>query len=116
MLANKPRAQQYHPFRTGHDPGPGENAQPLTTNLAEYLLVGATDMPHVDIIHQESPTPFNPLGVKGVGECGGVSTPAAVIAAIEDALTPFGAHISHAPVMPADIVALVAQGKAGAAP
>ncbi len=92
-----------------------ENAQPLTTNLAEYLLVGATDMPHVDIIHQETPTPFNPLGVKGVGECGGVSTPAAIIAAIEDALTPFGAHISHAPVMPADIVALVEQGRAGAA-
>ena len=61
--------------------GYDENAQPVTTNLGEYLLVTATEMPRVEIIHQESPSPLNPLGVKGVGECGVVPAPAAIISA-----------------------------------
>ena len=89
-----------------------ENGQPLTTNLAEYLMITAPEMPNVDIIHQESPTPFNPLGVKGVGECGVTPAPAAVIAAVENALEPFGAHITRAPITPEDIVAMVGQGRA----
>ncbi len=92
-----------------------ENAQPLTTNLAEYLLVGAPEMPHVDIVHQESPTPFNPLGVKGVGECGVTAAPAAIIAAVESALAPFGARISDAPITPSDIVEMVELGREAAA-
>ena len=84
-----------------------ENGQPVTTNLGEYLLVTATEMPPVEIIHHESPSPLNPLGVKGVGECGVVPAPAAIISAIEDALTPFGVRLSKAPVFPADIVALI---------
>ncbi len=83
------------------------NAQPVTTNLGEYLLLTAPEMPPVELVHQESPTPLNPLGIKGVGESGVIPTPAAIISAIEDALLPFGAHISHAPVMPADIIALI---------
>ena len=89
-----------------------ENGQPLTTNLAEYLMITAPEMPNVDIIHQESPTPFNPLGVKGVGECGVTPAPAAIIAAVENALKPFGAHITRAPVTPSDIVAMVERGRA----
>ncbi len=87
--------------------GYDENAQPVTTNLGEYLLVNATGMPPVEIIHQESPSPLNPLGVKGVGECGVVPAPAAIISAIEDALLPFGARVTKTPLFPADIVALV---------
>jgi len=89
-----------------------DNGQPITTNLAEYLMITAPEMPHVDVLHLESPTPFNPLGVKGVGECGVTPAPAAVIAAVENALAPFGAHISRAPITPADIVAMVQQGRA----
>jgi carbon-monoxide dehydrogenase large subunit len=84
-----------------------ENGQPLTTNFGEYLLVTATEMPPVEIIHHESPSPLNPLGVKGVGECGVVPAPAAIISAIEDALTPFGVHITRTPVFPPEIVALI---------
>jgi len=83
------------------------NAQPLTTNLAEYLLVSATEMPPIQIRHQESPTTLNPLGVKGVGESGVLPTPAAIISAIEDALSPFNVRIRKVPIMPADIVALL---------
>ena len=89
--------------------GYDENAQPVTTNLGEYLLVTATEMPRVEIIHQESPSPLNPLGVKGVGECGVVPAPAAIISAIEDALSPFGVRVAKSPLFPADIVALIAK-------
>lgn len=84
-----------------------ENGQPVTTNLGEYLLVTAPEMPPVDIIHQESPSPLNPLGVKGVGECGVVPAPAAILSAVEDALAPFGVRVAKAPLFPAEIVGLI---------
>ena len=87
--------------------GYDETGQPLTTNLAEYLLISAPEMPPISMIHHESPTPLNPLGVKGVGECGTVSTSAVLVGAIEDALSPFGVRLSRSPVMPADIVAAI---------
>ena len=83
------------------------DGQPLTTNLGEYLLVTATEMPPVEIIHVESPSPLNPLGVKGVGECGVVPAPAAILSAVEDALAPFGVRVTRAPLFPAEIVALI---------
>jgi aerobic carbon-monoxide dehydrogenase large subunit len=87
--------------------GYDEYGQPVTTNLGEYLLVTATEMPHVEIIHLESPSPLNPLGVKGVGECGVVPAPAAIVSAVEDALAPFGVRINRAPIFPAHIVAMI---------
>ena len=88
------------------------DAQPLTTNLGEYLLVSAPEMPPVEIIHQESPSPLNPLGVKGVGECGVVPAPAAILSAVEDALAPFGVHVTQAPLFPAELVALIHEARA----
>jgi len=88
-----------------------ENAQPITSTLADYLLVTAIEMPPVELGHLESPSPLNPLGVKGVGECGVVPIAAAVASAVEDALSPYGVRITRAPITPADIVALVAQGR-----
>ncbi|HKA41504.1 MAG TPA: xanthine dehydrogenase family protein molybdopterin-binding subunit [Burkholderiales bacterium] len=84
-----------------------ETGQPATTNFGEYLLVTATEMPPVEIIHQESPSPLNPLGVKGVGECGVVPAPAAIISAIEDALTPFKVRLAQTPIFPAQLCALI---------
>ena len=66
--------------------GFGPDAQPLTTNLADYLLVTATELPRIVLLHQETPTPLNALGIKGVGEAGTLPTAAAIISAIEDAL------------------------------
>jgi carbon-monoxide dehydrogenase large subunit len=88
-----------------------ENCQPTTANLGEYLLITAPETPHIDVIHHESPSPLNPLGVKGVGECGVVPVAAAIMSAIEDALEPFGARISQTPITPQEIVALVEAGK-----
>ena len=87
-----------------------ENAQPITSTLADYLLVTAPAMPPVELGHQESPTPLNALGVKGVGECGVVPIAAAVCSAIEDALSPYNVRITRTPITPADIVELIQNG------
>jgi carbon-monoxide dehydrogenase large subunit len=92
--------------------GYDENAQPVTTNFGEYLLVTATGMPAVENHYRETPSPLNPLGVKGVGECGVVPVAAAVASAVEDALTPFGVHITETPIFPAQLVALIEKGRA----
>jgi len=81
------------------------NAQPLTTTFADYLLPMATDVPTCAIAHVETVNPLNPLGVKGAGEGGAIPAPAAIIAAIEDALSPFGVHFAETPLTPERIVA-----------
>ena len=85
------------------------DANPVTTNFAEYLLVSATEIPDIEIIHHESPSPLNPLGVKGVGECGVVPAPSAIISAVENALKPFEIHLTRAPLMPSDIIQAIAK-------
>jgi aerobic carbon-monoxide dehydrogenase large subunit len=83
------------------------NAQPLTTSFADYMLPMATDVPTCTIAHVESVNPLNPLGVKGAGEGGTIPAPAAIIAAIEDALSPFAVHFAETPLTPERIVAVL---------
>jgi len=80
------------------------DAQPLTTNFADYLMPMSLNVPGCVIEHVETPNPLNPLGVKGAGEGGTIPAPAAIIAAIEDALSPFGVHFAEMPLTPARIV------------
>ncbi len=87
--------------------------QPVTTTFAEYLLPTATDVPKFETLYKESPSPHNPLGVKGVGEVGVIPAAAAVISAIEDALSPFNVRIAQMPVAPHRLVELIAQGATG---
>ena len=88
-----------------------EEAQPLNANYAEYLLPIATDMPNIEIYHIECPSPLNPLGAKGAGEGGTIPATPCVIAAIEDALAPFGVTISEHPLSPQRIVELIAAAR-----
>ncbi|HZC54943.1 MAG TPA: xanthine dehydrogenase family protein molybdopterin-binding subunit [Xanthobacteraceae bacterium] len=85
--------------------GFGTDGQPLTTNLADYLLVTSSEMPPMEIAHKESPTPLNPLGVKGVGESGVIPLPAAIASAVEDALSPFNVRIQQIPIKPGALFA-----------
>jgi carbon-monoxide dehydrogenase large subunit len=87
----------------GYDAG----AQPVTTTFADYLLAGATEVPRIEVSLAEYPSPLNPLGVKGVGEAGCVPAAAAIVAAVEHALAPFGARIESYPVTPAMVVAMI---------
>jgi aerobic carbon-monoxide dehydrogenase large subunit len=79
-------------------------AQPQSTTFMDYLMPTAPDVPGAVIEHIETPNPLNPLGVKGAGEGGTIPAPAAIVAAIEDALAPFGVRFSEAPLTPARIV------------
>jgi carbon-monoxide dehydrogenase large subunit len=89
------------------------NAQPVTTTLADYLLITATEMPtRIDIVHHTTKTPLNELGVKGVGESGVIPIPAAVASAVEDALAPFGVRIHNVPIKPHELVAAISASNA----
>jgi carbon-monoxide dehydrogenase large subunit len=83
------------------------NAQPLTTTFADYLIPSSTEVPAVAVAHLETPSPLNPLGVKGAGEGGTIPAAAAIVAAIENALQPFGIRCSDSPLTPERIVAAV---------
>lgn len=80
-----------------------ENCQPVTTNFGEYLMPMATDVPRVDAVHLETPTPLNPLGVKGAGEGGTIPAAAAIISAMENALQEFGVSFTHSPLVPGQV-------------
>jgi carbon-monoxide dehydrogenase large subunit len=87
--------------------GYDEEGQPITTTLADYILVTASEMPKLDLAHRETPTPLNPLGVKGIGESGVLPIPAAIASAVEDALSPFGIRIRQFPIRPRDLSAML---------
>jgi carbon-monoxide dehydrogenase large subunit len=91
--------------------GYDDAGQPLTTTFAEYLLPGATEVPMMDTLYKESPSPLNPLGAKGAGEVGTIPAAAAVISAIEDALTPFGVRIAQTPMPPHKLLELIKAGR-----
>ena len=90
--------------------GYDDAGQPVTTTFADYLLPTATEVPTLETLYRESPSPHNPLGVKGVGEVGVIPAAAAVISAIEDALSPFNVHIAQMPIMPPKLVELIGAG------
>jgi carbon-monoxide dehydrogenase large subunit len=80
------------------------NGQLLSGSLMDYALPTASDIPAMQIVHQHSPSPLNPLGVKGVGEGGAVAPPAAIANAVCDALAPFGIEVNATPVRPQQLV------------
>ena len=84
-----------------------EDAQPMTTTLADYLLVTASEMPELELGHYETPTPLNPLGIKGIGESGVLPIPAAIASAVENALLPFEIRIRQFPIRPRDLSAML---------
>jgi carbon-monoxide dehydrogenase large subunit len=94
--------------------GYDDEAQPITTTLADYVIPGATEVPRIEMKLAEYPSPLNPLGVKGVGESGCVPAAGAIISAVENALAPFGVRIGEYPVTPARLFALLSStGKTG---
>jgi carbon-monoxide dehydrogenase large subunit len=81
-----------------------QSGQLLSGSLMDYALPIASEMPAMSVRHLHSPSPLNPLGVKGVGEGGAVAPPAALVNAVCDALAPFGIEINATPVRPEQLV------------
>ena len=67
-----------------------DDGNPITSNLADYAMISATELPSFEIIHMETPTPLNPLGAKGIGESGTIGSTPAVQSAVIDALSHLG--------------------------
>ncbi|WP_028219627.1 xanthine dehydrogenase family protein molybdopterin-binding subunit [Paraburkholderia oxyphila] len=88
-----------------------DNAQPLTSTLADYMLPGPTELPPLKIIHMETPSPYTEFGAKGVGEGGAIAPPAALFNAVNDALHPLGASVSETPLTPRRLLAAIAAAK-----
>jgi carbon-monoxide dehydrogenase large subunit len=82
-----------------------ENGQLLNGSLADYLVPMACEMPDIVIGHIQTPTEDTILGAKGVGEAGTAAAGAAVMNAVNDALSPFGARLMQTPMTPARILA-----------
>src|SRR5271166_5723234 len=80
------------------------NGQLLSGSLMDYALPTASDIPAMRIVHQHSPSPLNPLGVKGVGEGGAVAPPAAIANAVCDALAPFNVEVNTTPIKPEQLI------------
>lgn len=78
--------------------------EPLAASYLDYALPTSMEVVRPELFHVESPSPLNPLGVKGAGEGGLIPVPGAVANAVEDALRPFGARINQLPVTPSRVL------------
>jgi len=81
-----------------------EKGQYLNATMADYLVPMAAEMPDIEVGHVETPTTDSELGAKGVGEAGTAGAPAAVMNAINDALSPFNAQVTAMPFTPERIL------------
>ena len=73
---------------------------PLTTSLIDYAIPGIGDMPNIETLHTETPSPHNPLGAKGVGEAGTIGSTPAVQNAVIDAVSHLGVRHIDMPMHP----------------
>jgi carbon-monoxide dehydrogenase large subunit len=84
-----------------------EWGQLLTANFMDYMLPTVGEMPEFVLAHVNTPSPLNPLGVKGLGEGGAIGPPAAVANAVEDALADLGVVVRATPLTPSRVRELV---------
>ena len=80
-----------------------DQGQLLTGSLMDYLLPSASDVPPIEVVHLETPSPLNAFGVKGLGEGGAIAPPVVIANAVCDALRPFKAELNATPVRWQDV-------------
>jgi carbon-monoxide dehydrogenase large subunit len=90
-----------------------ENGQLLSGSLMDYAVPKAAMMPWMELDNTVTPTPVNPLGVKGVGEAGTIGSTPAVVNAVLDALAPFGVKNIDMPLRPEKIWRAIQEAKGG---
>ena len=77
-----------------------ESGQLLNASFMDFLMPYASEVPHVETDHLETPSPLNPLGLKGAGEAGTIPVTAVIASAIEDAE---GFPIRAMPISPSEL-------------
>ena len=75
----------------------------LTGTLVDYMIPSAAELPHFDLGRTVTPSPTNPLGVKGIGEAGTIAASAAVVNAAVDAVSHLGIKHLEMPLQPARV-------------
>src|SRR5262249_48276087 len=90
-----------------------ENGQLLNASYMDFLIPYASEVPKVEIDHLETPSPLNPLGIKGAGEAGVIPSAALFASAIEDAE---GIRIDRMPISPSELWELRQRYGAGEIP
>jgi len=83
----------------------------LTGSMTTYLVPSAAELPSFEIERTETPSPTNPLGVKGVGETGTIAAPAAVMNAVVDALAPLDVEDLDMPATPERVWRAIEEGR-----
>jgi aerobic carbon-monoxide dehydrogenase large subunit len=91
-----------------------EHGQLMTGSFMDYLLPTASDVPPINVIHTETPSPRNSFGFKGLGEGGAIAPPVVIANAVCDALKPFGAELNSTPVRAEQIFNILDAGAAAA--
>jgi carbon-monoxide dehydrogenase large subunit len=76
------------------------DGNPVTSNLADYAMISSAELPSVQVVHMETPTPVNPLGAKGIGESGTIGSTPAVQSAVVDAVSHLGVRHIDMPTTP----------------
>lgn len=76
------------------------DGNPTTTTFADYPIVSATEVPSFELVTMETPTPYNPLGAKGVGEAGTIGVTPAIQNAVVDAVAHLGVRHIEMPTSP----------------
>ena len=87
-----------------------ETGQLVTGTLMDYALPHAVNIPHLELDSTETPSPVNPLGAKGVGEAGTIGATPAIVAAVVDALAPYGVKHLDMPIKPEVVWQLIKNG------
>lgn len=80
-----------------------DQGQLLTGTLMDYAIPKAAMIPRLELDRTETPSPVNPMGVKGVGEAGTIGATPAIVGAIVDALSPFGVRHIDMPIKPENV-------------
>jgi aerobic carbon-monoxide dehydrogenase large subunit len=87
------------------------DGNPLTGTLADYAAITATELPSFELLVSETPTPVNPLGVKGIGEAGTIGATPAVQNAVIDAVSHLGVRHIDMPTTPARVWAAIKEAR-----
>jgi carbon-monoxide dehydrogenase large subunit len=90
----------------------GEDGQMLTPTLVEYLVPSAADVPEMTLARTTTPSPSNPMGVKGIGEAGTIAASSAIVNAAVDALSGLGIRHLEMPMQPARVWGAIQEAKA----
>jgi carbon-monoxide dehydrogenase large subunit len=90
-----------------------EDGNPLTASLTDYTIPSAVEMPWFDVVNTETPTPYNPLGAKGIGESATIGSTPAVHNAVVDAVSHLGVRHIDIPCTPQAVWRAIDQAKRG---